>query len=257
MDNQNAEISMATFRRMPLYLRCLYEMQDNGKEYVSTVALAEGVFKNPSVVKKDLSYVIKNEGKPKVGHKVKDLINDIEEFLGYDNTHDAILVGVGKLGQALLGYKGFDEWGLRIVAGFDVNSDIVGKTINGKEIIDMKQMPTEIAKRNIKMAVLTNGYTASAAELFTCALKDYKKAVIVGEKTYGKGCGQSVIPLPDGTGLSFTTFLYDPPVSENYNGVGITPDVEKELSEEASKKNIFELQFSEDDQLKAALEALK
>lgn len=155
MDNQNAEISMATFRRMPLYLRCLYEMQDNGKEYVSTVALAEGVFKNPSVVKKDLSYVIKNEGKPKVGHKVKDLINDIEEFLGYDNTHDAILVGVGKLGQALLGYKGFDEWGLRIVAGFDVNSDIVGKTINGKEIIDMKQMPTEIAKRNIKMAVLT------------------------------------------------------------------------------------------------------
>ena len=107
------------------------------------------------------------------------------------------------------------------------------------------------------MAVLTNGYTASAAELFTCALKDYGVAKIVGEKTFGKGCGQNVIPLKDGAGLIFTTFLYDPPVSKNYNGVGIVPDVVEHLSEEALKKNLFELSHSEDDQLKAALEALK
>lgn len=111
--------------------------------------------------------------------------------------------------------------------------------------------------KDVKMAVLVNGYTASAAELFTCTLKDYGKAVIVGEKTYGKGCGQSVIPLPDGTGLTFTTFMYDPPESANYNGVGITPDVEAHLSEEALKKNLFDLSHEEDDQLKAALEALK
>lgn len=110
---------------------------------------------------------------------------------------------------------------------------------------------------NVKMAVLTNGYTASAAELFTCALKDYGVAKIVGEKTFGKGCGQNVIPLSDGTGLIFTTFLYDPPISENYNGVGIVPDVTAHLSEEASSKNLFELSHDEDDQLKAALEALK
>lgn len=111
--------------------------------------------------------------------------------------------------------------------------------------------------KDIKMAVLVNGYTASAAELFTCALKDYEKAIVVGEKTYGKGCGQSVVPLPDGTGLAFTTFLYDPPRSENYNGKGIFPNVEEKLSEEASKKNIFELSHDEDNQLKAALDALK
>ena len=110
---------------------------------------------------------------------------------------------------------------------------------------------------DIKMAVLANGYTASAAELFTCALKDYGGAKIVGEKTFGKGCGQNVSPLFDGTGLIFTTFLYDPPVSENYNGVGIVPDVVAHLSEEALTKNLFELSHSEDDQLKAALEALK
>ena len=110
---------------------------------------------------------------------------------------------------------------------------------------------------DIKMAVLTNGHTASAAELFTCALKDYEKATIVGTKTYGKGCGQNVFPMSDGSGLLITTFLYDPPKSGNYNGVGIFPDVSAELSEEASNKNIFDLAHDEDDQLKAALEALK
>ena len=110
---------------------------------------------------------------------------------------------------------------------------------------------------DIKMAVLTNGYTASASELFACALKDYEKAVIVGTKTFGKGCGQSVVPMTDGAGILITAFFYDPPKSENYNGVGIFPDVEAKLSEEVSDKNIFDLAHHEDDQLKAALEALK
>ena len=109
---------------------------------------------------------------------------------------------------------------------------------------------------NIKMAVLVNGGTASAAELFTCALKDYEKAIIVGEQTYGKGCGQNILPLYDGSGLVFTTFMYDPPKSENYDGVGITPHISVELSEQASQKNIFELAHDEDDQLKASVEAL-
>ena len=103
---------------------------------------------------------------------------------------------------------------------------------------------------------MVNGGTASAAELFTCALKDYGKAIVVGEQTYGKGCGQNVLPLYDGSGLIFTTFYYDPPISKNYDGEGIAPDVIQELSEEASKKNVFELSHNEDDQLKAALEAL-
>ncbi|MBO5313515.1 MAG: S41 family peptidase [Clostridia bacterium] len=111
--------------------------------------------------------------------------------------------------------------------------------------------------KDIKMAVLVNGNTASAAELFTCTLKDYGRAVIVGEKTYGKGCGQNIIMLPDGDGIALTTFLYDPPKSKNYNGVGIEPDIVEPLSEEASQKNIFELTHSEDNQLNRAVSALK
>ena len=116
---------------------------------------------------------------------------------------------------------------------------------------------TKLYGDNVKMAVLVNGNTASAAELFTCALKDYGVAKIVGETTFGKGCGQNVLMLPDGDGLAVTTFLYDPPSSPNYNGVGIEPDVKVELSEEAAQKNIFELLHSEDNQLNKALEAIK
>lgn len=110
---------------------------------------------------------------------------------------------------------------------------------------------------DVKMAVLVNGNTASAAELFTCALKDYGVATVVGETTFGKGCGQNVLQLPHGDGLAITTFLYDPPSSPNYNGVGIKPDVKAELSDEAANKNIFELKHSEDNQLNKALEAIK
>lgn len=107
------------------------------------------------------------------------------------------------------------------------------------------------------MAVLTNENTASAAELFTCALKDYEMATIVGTDTYGKGSMQTIYMLPDGTGLRLTTNKYNPPKSENYDGVGIKPDIEIELSEALVGKSPFEYTDSEDNQLQRACEALK
>lgn len=110
---------------------------------------------------------------------------------------------------------------------------------------------------NVPMAVLTNGATASAGELFTCALKDYNKAVIVGTKTYGKGCMQNIITLPNGGALRYTTQLYNPPKSENYDGVGITPDIEVELDSSLKEMNYFEIKDAQDNQLSAAYKALK
>ncbi len=107
------------------------------------------------------------------------------------------------------------------------------------------------------MAVLTNENTASAAELFTCALKDYEKATIVGTKTYGKGSMQTIYMLPDGTGLRLTTNKYNPPKSDNYDGIGINPDIEIELSDLLKDKSHFEYTDSEDNQLRKACEAIK
>ena len=107
---------------------------------------------------------------------------------------------------------------------------------------------------NMPMVVVTNKSTASAAELFTQALKDYGKAVSVGDKTtYGKGTMQTTKKLNDGSALSITFAWCNPPKSANYDGVGVPADFEVALSAELASK-ISELDISEDTQLKKALE---
>ena len=83
------------------------------------------------------------------------------------------------------------------------------------------------------MVVLINENTASAAELFTSALLDYDKCVTVGQTTYGKGVMQNIITLPDGSGIRLTTHYYNPPYSDNYNGVGTPADYELEMASSA------------------------
>ncbi|MBQ7354136.1 MAG: S41 family peptidase [Clostridia bacterium] len=109
---------------------------------------------------------------------------------------------------------------------------------------------------DLPMAVLINGNTASAAELFTSCLRDYEKVTIVGELSYGKGCMQYMYGLPNGGALSLTTRMYSPPSGINYDGIGITPDIEVSLSDEAAKLNPLKLTEENDDQLKAAIQAV-
>ena len=111
---------------------------------------------------------------------------------------------------------------------------------------------SDASELNVPMAVLVNGSTASAAELFTSAVRDYHKATIVGTTTYGKGCMQTTIPLNTGGAVSITYRMYNPPFSDNYHGIGIVPDVEVELDEELQTKNIYKITDEEDNQLAAA-----
>ncbi len=109
---------------------------------------------------------------------------------------------------------------------------------------------------NLPMAVLVNESTASAAELFASALQDYEMATIVGVKTYGKGCMQTVQQLSDGSAISVTYRYYCPPFSENYDGIGVMPDITVELDDALLEKNVFKITDEEDNQLRAAVEAL-
>ena len=106
------------------------------------------------------------------------------------------------------------------------------------------------------MVVITNGQTASAAELFTAAMRDYDRAKIVGTTTYGKGCMQTFYRLSDGSVFKTTTDMYYPPYSDNYDGVGIAPDVEVELDEELQSLNPYKIPEDKDNQLAAAYETL-
>lgn len=135
-------------------------------------------------------------------------------------------------------------------------SGVIAKITDGDGNI-VKQYYSDSSEINLPMAVLTDEYTASAAELFTCALKDYDKAIIVGTKTYGKGCMQNVFELPCGGALRYTTNLFNGPTSPNFDGIGISPDALVELDSSLSEKNYFEISDSEDNQLKGAYDALK
>lgn len=107
------------------------------------------------------------------------------------------------------------------------------------------------------MVVLCNGNTASAAELFVAGLRDYNKAIIVGEQTYGKGTVQSIIPFDDGSALRISTSMYLPPFTENFEGEGVAPHVEVSLADEYKNINLFKLAYENDAQLQAAVNLYK
>ncbi len=110
---------------------------------------------------------------------------------------------------------------------------------------------------DMPVVVLCNDGTASAGELFTAAIKDYKKGLVVGTKTYGKGTVQNIGALQLGGAVSISYKMYSPPYSDNYEGVGITPDIIIELDESLAGKNIYKITDEEDNQLQRAVQALK
>ena len=138
----------------------------------------------------------------------------------------------------------------------------VGVNTDGKVTCGTGELTREdVGKyRDLKISLLVNGNSASAAELFTSNIRDYELGSIVGTKTYGKGCGQTTFSLSkygyDGA-LKLTTFYYYPPCGEGYDGIGIIPHVKVELSEEAKAYNINILPDELDNQLAAAVESMK
>ncbi len=156
-----------TLKRLPLYLRLLRKMKEAGEEYASGTVVAKELGLDPIVVRKDLA-ITGAVGRPRLGFQMDEIIEAIENFLGWSNTSDAILVGVGNLGAALLGYKGIEQHGMRIVAAFDSNPELIGTTVNGKQVLDIQKMP-ELAKRmHVQIGVLT--VTASVAQTVADAM---------------------------------------------------------------------------------------
>lgn len=148
------EISLPVLKRLPSYLTYLKSVQEDAPENISATALAAAMNLGEVQVRKDLA-MISDGGRPKVGYNRKALISDIEQFLGYNNTNDAVLIGAGKLGSALLEYKGFAEYGLNIVAAFDSNDAVTGKTSSGKLILPMSKLEEICRDRKILIGIVT------------------------------------------------------------------------------------------------------
>ena len=126
--------------------------------------------------------------------------------------------------------------------------------IQGKDGETVQEYTSDAACVEMPMAVLVNETTASAAELFAAALQDYDIATVVGTQTYGKGTVCTIIPLPNGGGISVSTQYYTPPYSDNIEGKGVTPDIVVDLPDDV---NVYLVADQDDTQLQAALAALE
>ncbi len=154
MIQDNNELSKATLNRLPTYLRYLYQLDKLNVVTVSSTTIANGLNLNPVQVRKDIAAVSSVAGKPKTGYTTKELIADLESFLGYNNTRDAVLVGAGGLGKAILGYDGFSKYGLNIVAAFDSNDAVVGTKINGKQVYSIDKLQSIVERLNIRLGII-------------------------------------------------------------------------------------------------------
>lgn len=147
------EISKSVLKRLPGYLAYLKSIPEGESIHISATALANALGMGEVQVRKDLA-MVSDGGRPKIGYLRERLIEDIEQFLGYDNTTDAVLIGAGKLGQALLDYIGFEAYGLNILAAFDINPAL-DQTQVGKPVLHIDKLESFCRAHKVLMGIIT------------------------------------------------------------------------------------------------------
>lgn len=141
-------------RRLPSYLHIIRQAQQEGNKFISGTTIAQELHLEPIQVRKDLS-ITGIVGKPKKGYPIVALVAAIEHFLGWDQAHQAILVGAGNLGTALAGYQGFHYHGLSICAAFDQDPKKIGTNIHGVPVFSLNTIPEHIKNLQAYIAILT------------------------------------------------------------------------------------------------------
>lgn len=154
-------ITRATLGRLPLYLQYLKSPDANVK-YISATKIANALKLGEVQVRKDLSSV-SSGGKPKVGYIREKLIDDINIALGCDQTGNAVIVGAGKLGNALLDFDGFADFGIKIVAAFDTDPAKQGRSAANNPILPMEQLKPFCIEKNIHIGIITVPLNAAQA----------------------------------------------------------------------------------------------
>ena len=147
-------IPKATLGRLPQYLQYLKSLPAVKGATISATAIAKGLSLGDVQVRKDLASVC-GAGKPKIGYETDKLITDIESHLGYERLTNAVLVGAGKLGRALLDYDGFEDFGVKIVAGFDCNETVLTK--GTKDILPIRDIEVYCREHDVKLGIITVG----------------------------------------------------------------------------------------------------
>ena len=151
---ETGKIPEPTLRRLPWYLAFVKLLKGKGETFVSSTQIAKAIDVDASRVAKDLSFV-NISGKTRVGYEIDSLIAVLDEFLGFTTTHKTFLFGAGSLGGALLQDSGLKQYGLEIVAGFDIQESLVGKEINGIPVFHLDDFPALQSKYGATIGIIT------------------------------------------------------------------------------------------------------
>lgn len=155
-------LPLPTIRRYPTYLREIKAMISNGEVNISSAILADKLGLDPVLTRKDLA-MVGIPGRPRIGYPAQALVAAMTHVLGWDNVTDAALVGVGSLGQALLGYTGFEEHNLSISVAFDSDPMKTDSEIRGVKVRPMQELSDLVHRLNLKLGILTVPKSAAQA----------------------------------------------------------------------------------------------
>ena len=147
-------VSVQALQRMPYYLQLLKKYKDSGESAIAAKAIATELKLNEVQVRKDLAAISSSKGKPNTGFVIEDLIENMEDYLGYNNLMDAVIVGAGSLGRALISYKGFENYGLNIVSAFDNDPIVIGSNISGKTIRSVSELSDFCKRLRIHIGII-------------------------------------------------------------------------------------------------------
>lgn len=150
---EKISVSKATLGRIPGYLNFLKELSLDKAPCISATTISKALNLGEVQVRKDLA-MVSGAGKPRLGYETQVLIKQLEECLGHNELTLAVLVGAGKLGKALLQYDGFERFGVRITAAFDLNDEIIN--LDSKmDILPMESFDDFCKEHNVSLGVIT------------------------------------------------------------------------------------------------------
>jgi redox-sensing transcriptional repressor len=145
---------LPSIRRLPRYLHLLKNLQRQGEEFVSAPRIGDTLGLPGIQVRKDLA-LTGIVGKPRVGYDLDALVEAIETHLGWNHVRQAVLAGVGSLGTALLGYGGFNNFGLEIKAAFDSSPAVIGRDVRGRTVKPIRELTTYVLENSVRIGILT------------------------------------------------------------------------------------------------------
>ena len=141
-------------QRLPLYVRALTQFAGSGDDVISSEQLGQRLQMTPAQIRKDLSY-FGRFGKQGRGYSVASLEQRLRSILGLDRAWNTMVIGMGRLGRAVVSYPGFAPEGFNIVAAFDADDSIVGETVSGLDIQSISDLAKTVKEKDIKIGIVT------------------------------------------------------------------------------------------------------